>query len=260
MNKKIISFSGKGGVGKSTLATLLLKFIVTKYSDLEVLVIDADPDSNIADLLDIEVDFNATVGGIATNFKQQISEGSLSPGVPKNQILEAEIFDSVIEMEKFDLMVMGRSEGEGCYCYINSILKAIIDSISKDYSMTILDMPAGLEHFARKTDKDVDELVIVTDPSKMGFHTMHRIIELTDELSLNFNKIWVIGNRFTDGLKPILEEEISKIKRKNINLLGIIPIDDEISDYNFLGKSILNLPTSNNAYIQYSQIIPKILE
>ena len=260
MNKKIVSFSGKGGVGKSTLSTLFLKYLLNNFQELEILVIDADPDSNIADLLGVEISFEDTIGGITTSFKHQIQDGSLSAGVPKNQILEAEVFDSVIEMDKFDLMVMGRSEGEGCYCFINSILRNIIDSISKSYTIIILDMPAGLEHFARKTDKNVDELIIVTDPSKMGFQTMHRIIELTDELTLEFEKIWIVGNRFSDGLKHILEEEISKINRKNVQLLGVIPFDEEINDYNFIGKSILDLSESNNAYKVFSSMLSKIIE
>ncbi len=260
MKKKKISFSGKGGVGKSTLATLFLKYFITNYPDLEILVIDADPDSNIADLLGIEVPFKDTVGGITTELKHQIANRSFPPDMSKNKMLEAEIYDSLIEEDNFDLMVMGRSEGEGCYCYINSILKTILDDISKNYSITILDMPAGLEHFARKTDKDVDDLVIVTDPSKMGFHTMNRIIEITDELTLEFKNIWVIGNRFSDGLKSQLEGEVKKIIKKNVKLLGFIPEDEEISELNFIGTSILELREENNAYKVFSNIISKILK
>ncbi len=260
MKKKKISFSGKGGVGKSTLATLFLKYFITNYPDLEILIIDADPDSNIADLLGIEVPFKDSVGGITTELKHQIANRSFPPSMSKNQMLEAEIYDSLIEEDNFDLMVMGRSEGEGCYCYINSILKTILDDISKNYSITILDMPAGLEHFARKTDKDVDDLVIVTDPSKMGFHTMNRIIEITDELTLEFKNIWVIGNRFSDGLKSQLEGEVKKIIKKNVKLLGFIPEDEEISELNFIGTSILELREENNAYKVFSNIISKILK
>jgi len=260
LKKKIISFSGKGGVGKSTLATLFLKHLINNFQDLEILVIDADPDSNIADLLGIEIPLKDTIGGLTLKLKSQIEERTLPPGMSKNQILEGEIYDSLIERDKFDLMVMGRTEGEGCYCYINSILKNIIDDISKNYMITILDMPAGLEHFARKTDKDVDDLVIVSDVSKMSFHTMNRIIEITDELSLDFKNIWVIGNRFSNGFKSLLEGEVSKIRKKNVQLLGFVPEDEEMSEFNFMGKSILTLPESNKAYIELSHIIAKIFQ
>lgn len=260
MKKKKISFSGKGGVGKSTLSILFLKYLINNYPDFEILVIDADPDSNIADLLGMEVPFKDTVGGITTELKHQMANRSLPLGMSKNQMLEAEIYDSLIEEDNFDLMVMGRSEGEGCYCYINSILKTILDDISKNYSITILDMPAGLEHFARKTDKDVDDLVIVTDPSKMGFHTMNRIIEISDELTLEFKNIWVIGNRFSDELKSLLEGEVKNVLKKNVKLLGFIPEDEEISEFNFIGTSILKLPENNNAYLEFSSIISQILK
>jgi CO dehydrogenase maturation factor len=259
MVNKIIGFSGKGGVGKTTITTLFLKYLINNHHGLEVLVIDADPDSNIADLLGMDISFKETIGGITTELKHKIDNRELSPDISKNQLLEAEIFDSLIEVNNFDLLIMGRTEGEGCYCYINSILKHIIDGISKNYDLTILDMPAGLEHFARKTSEDVDELVVVTDASKMSFQTLDRIIELTDELELDFKNLWVIGNRFIDGLKHLLEAEITKINRKNVKLLGFIPEDEQISEFNFLGNSLLDLPDNNKAYKDFCNIIDKVL-
>jgi len=179
--------------------------------------------------------------------------------VPKNQIIEGDVFSSLIEMDNFDILEMGRQEGEGCYCFINNVLKNVVDTLSKNYQFTLIDSPAGLEHFSRKTGRDVTDLIIVTDPSKMGFQTMKRIIELIDEVSLKFENIWVIGNRFPDTLKEVLKKEVENIKMKDVKLLGFFPDDNEILEYNFNGKSLLELPDSNHSYQIAKELFNRII-
>jgi CO dehydrogenase maturation factor len=162
-------------------------------------------------------------------------------------------------MDDFDILEMGRSEGTGCYCSINNILKRVIDVLSKNYDVTLYDSPAGLEHFARKTGRNITDLIIVTDPSKMGLHTMQRILDITDEVDLKFENIWVLGNRFPDDLKNILEEEVDALKDKNVKLLGFIPGSDEISKINLTGESLIDLETNNSAYLQAKEIFSKII-
>jgi CO dehydrogenase maturation factor len=162
-------------------------------------------------------------------------------------------------MDEFDLLEMGRQEGEGCYCFINDVLKKVIDSLSKNYEITLLDSPAGLEHFARKTGRDVTDLVIVTDPSKMGIHTMKRILEITDELQLKFENIWILGNRFPDDLKVVLDEEVQKVKKENVKLLGFISNNDEISKLNLMDGNLLELSKDNPSYQQAKDIFAKII-
>ena len=246
--KKIISFSGKGGVGKSTLLVLMLKYLLEKNPDLDILVIDADPDANIGDIIGKEIHFKETVGGKMAEFKQKIQKRLIPLDVSKDQIVESEVFDALIEMDKFDILEMGRGEGEGCYCSINNYLKRIIDILSRNYDFVLIDAPAGLEYFARKTGRNVTDLVIVTDPSKMGFHTMTRIIEVTKEVNLLFENIWIIGNRFPDNVKNILEKEVASINEKNVKLLGFISNSDEISKMNLIGENLLLLPEQIEAY------------
>jgi len=162
-------------------------------------------------------------------------------------------------MDDFDILEMGRSEGTGCYCSINNILKRVIDVLSKNYDVTLYDSPAGLEHFARKTGRNITDLIIVTDPSKMGLHTMHRILDVSKEVDLKFEHIWVLGNRFPDDLKSILEEEIDALKDKNVKLLGFIPSSDEISKINLTGESLISLPSDNSSYMQAKEIFSKII-
>ncbi len=257
--KKVIAFAGKGGVGKTTSLVLLLKYIIEKNKNLDVLVIDSDPDANVADVIGEEIKFCDTIGGKMKVLKDKIQSMKLPPNTPKNQVIESEVFNCLLEMDKFDLIEMGRQEGEGCYCFVNSVLKNVLDTLSKNYDLTLLDSPAGLEHFARKTGRDVTDLVIVTDPSKMGINTMNRIIEITNEVELKFENIWILGNRFPDNLREVLEKAVNDIKQENIKLLGFTPNDDEISKINLTGENLLDISSENSTYQQAKEIFSKIV-
>ncbi len=257
--RKIISFSGKGGVGKSTLLVLMLKYILEKNKDLNILVIDADPDANIGDIIGKEINFKETVGGKMAELKQKIQKRQIPLEVSKDQIVESEVFDSLIEMDEFDILEMGRAEGEGCYCSINNYLKRIIDTLAKNYDIVLIDAPAGLEFFARKTGQDVTDLVIVSDPSKMGIHTMKRILEVTKEVNLKFNNIWILGNRFPEDLRDILKNEVGDIKEEHVKLLGFISNSDEISRMNIIGENLLQLPDESKAYMTAKQLFSTIV-
>ena len=247
--KKIISFSGKGGVGKSTLLVLMLKYLLEKFKNLDILVIDADPDANIGDIIGKEIHFKETIGGKMAEFKHKIQKRLIPLDVSKDQIVESEVFDALIEMDEFDILEMGRGEGSGCYCSINNYLKHIIDVLAKNYDVVLIDAPAGLEFFSRKTGQNVTDLVIVSDPSKMGIHTMKRILEITNEVDLRFENIWILGNRFPENsLRDILEKEVATIKEEYVQLLGFISNDEEISRMNIIGENLLNLPNESKAY------------
>ena len=139
-------------------------------------------------------------------------------------------------------------------------MKNVIDTLSKNYDITLLDSPAGLEHFARKTGRDVTDLVIVTDPSKMGIHTMKRILEISREVDLKFENIWILGNRFPKNLNEILEKEVEDVKEKNVQLLGFISNDEEISSINLIGRNLLDLPQDNLSYQEAKEIFTKIIQ
>jgi len=257
--KKIISFSGKGGVGKSTLLVLMLKYLLEKNKNLDILVIDADPDANIGDIIGKEIHFKETVGGKMAEFKHKIQKRLIPLDVSKDQIVESEVFDALIEMDSFDILEMGRGEGEGCYCSINNYLKRIIDILSKNYDFVLIDAPAGLEYFSRKTGRNVTDLVIVTDPSKMGFHTMKRIIEITKEVNLLFENIWIVGNRFPQNVRELLEKEVTSLNEKNVKLLGFVSNSDEISKMNLIGENLLQLPEDSEAYRTVKDLFASII-
>ncbi len=239
-NQLVIAVAGKGGVGKTTFSALLLKVLSKTGKDL--LVMDCDPDANMPDVLGIPIMRKETVGGKAAELKSRIAKGQIPPEMTKERILEQDIFQVLQEFDEFDLLTMGCSEGPGCYCFANQLVTQIIDKLAKNYDITLMDMEAGLEHLSRRTARDVDILIMVTDASKMGLTTVKRIKELSSEVGLKFKKMYVVGNKFSPDLEQHLEKTAEEI---GVEVLGIIPPSDEIAEYNLEGRSILELPDNS---------------
>lgn len=250
--KIVISVSGKGGTGKTTLTALLLKWLIANTEEV-ILVVDADPATNLPDVLGVELP--RTVGQVSKEMKDKIERGDLSVTTPKSSLLEAWVFQTLVEEDRFDLLAMGRSEGEGCYCYVNNVLTRILDTLTKNYAATILDMEAGLEHLSRRTDRDVDVMLIVTDPSRMGFQTAKRVKELIEEVHIGVTHTFLVGNRFDDDIRDVLEETSKEI---DIELVGNLPNDKNVMSFNISGKSLLELPDDSPAYRAVEEIAEKI--
>ena len=254
---KIIAVSGKGGVGKTTISALILKYLIKKRPLPNILVIDVDPDTNMPDVLAIDVDRKRTVGGIAQELRERINKGKIEPTFDKASYLESKTFEIMIEEDDFDMIVMSKSEGEGCYCFINSAITGILDTIQEGYHYVLVDTAAGLEHFSRRTMKDIDDLFIIADPSKMGMKTAERIVNISRELTLNVQNIHIIGNRFSEESGQILRNRF-KNSGDNVQVLGIVPINNKIQEYNLKGKSLLELDDLNEAYQAIHGFLQKI--
>ncbi|MFX0045269.1 MAG: AAA family ATPase [Candidatus Hermodarchaeota archaeon] len=246
----VISVSGKGGVGKTTISALLTR-ILTEKTKRSLLVVDADPVMNLPRALGVEV--CSTVGEIATKLRESIDEGSISRAVTKQDILEGEIYESLSEGDLYDFLAMGRTEGEGCYCYVNRLLTQILDTLSNNYDFTLLDMSAGLEHLSRRTDRNVDILIIVVDPSRAAYEAALRIRDLAKEVHIDFKKVVVIGNRFPPGME---DELATRLEEQGLFFAGMIPNDDELAKLNYLGTPLTELPEDSPAV----QAIEKISE
>jgi CO dehydrogenase maturation factor len=248
----VVSVAGKGGVGKTTTSALLTRSVI-KMTKRSLLVVDADPVMNLPRALGIEI--TNSVGSIATRLRKSIDEGSLGGEVAKQDVLEGEIFEALVEGDQFDFLAMGRTEGEGCYCYVNRLLTQIIYNLSKNYELTLLDMSAGLEHLSRRTNRNVDVLVIVVDPSRAAFEAALRIRDLAKEVHIDFKKIVVVGNRFPPDMEEDLRE---KLEKEDLPLFGMIPNDDELSKVNYLGQPLTDLSSDSPAITAVEEIAEKL--
>ncbi|MBZ2164681.1 MULTISPECIES: AAA family ATPase [Methanobacterium] len=248
----IIAVSGKGGTGKTLLSSLLIKALSEKNKD--ILAIDADPDSNLPEALGVEV--IKTVGDVREELKVDTAKGNIPKDMNKWDILDYKIMESVVETPKFDLLVMGRPEGSGCYCAVNNMLRKIIETLSANYDYIVIDTEAGLEHLSRRTTQNVDTMLVVTDKSKRGILTAQRIGELSNELDINFKKMFLVVNRITPDNKDMI---IKKAKETGIEIIGTIYEDEEVAEYDIEGTPLVNLPDDSNSVVTVSKIVSRIL-
>lgn len=160
--------------------------------------------------------------------------------------------ESVVETPKFDLLVMGRPEGSGCYCAVNNMLRKIIETLSSNYDFIVIDTEAGLEHLSRRTTQNVDIMLIVTDISKRGMLTAQRIGELSSELDITFQEMFLVLNR----VKSENEEKIrKKADETGLEVIGTIYEDDLVKDYDIEGKPLIELSLDSDPVKSVSEIL-----
>ncbi|MBN1797544.1 MAG: AAA family ATPase [Spirochaetales bacterium] len=219
MNKSI-AVAGKGGVGKSTLAALLIRSLCGKGMG-PVLAIDSDPDANLGTLLGMPAE--QTIGQLKEEMLETIK--NFPAGMTKARYMQAGLHQLIAEADGFDLITMGRAEGPQCYCYVNSLIRKFCDDLSPNYSWTIIDNEAGLEHISRMTTRDIDALLIVINESLLSFDSAKKIIELSGELENRIKKIYLVTNRIGREKKQAV---IEKIKGLGVDFLCDIPYNSEL--------------------------------
>lgn len=226
----IIAMAGKGGTGKTTIAALLVRIIKEKKLG-SVLAIDADPNSNLAEVLGVEV--TETVGSILDGIC--VDPAKVPSGMSKDRFIEYRIQTAIAEGEGFDVLTMGRPEGPGCYCYVNSVLRDIVGKLIKEYNYTVIDNEAGLEHLSRRTTRRADALIVVSDATVVGLKAAQRIRALVKELKIDTKKNLLIIDRYQKDI------EQDKIKNLGLDYLGFVPEDKEITVLSLNGVSIMKL-------------------
>jgi CO dehydrogenase maturation factor len=258
-----IALAGKGGVGKTTIAGMVIKYLA-QARDGAILAIDADPSSNLNMVLGLDLEW--TVGDIREDMLAQVkgslasggaAMGALPGGISKREYLDYQIRSSVAEGSRFDLIAMGRSEGPGCYCAVNHNLREVVDAISKNYRYVVIDNEAGMEHLSRRTTRDVQHLLIVSDPSQRGLVAAGRIAGFCKELDIDIENAYLILNRLPGEIPPALEEQI---ERMDIPLLGVIPADLELTEFEFSGRPLVALGDDSPVYRAVAAMIAQILD
>jgi CO dehydrogenase maturation factor len=257
-----IALAGKGGVGKTTTAAMVIKYLVQSQPGA-ILAFDADPSSNLNMVLGLDLEW--TVGEIREGLLTQVKEsltaggaamGALSGGMSKRDYLDYEIRSSLSEGDRFDLIAMGRSEGPGCYCAVNHNLREVVDSITKNYRYVVIDNEAGMEHLARRTTRDVQHLLIVTDPTQRGLVAAERIAGFRDELDIHIENSYLVLNRMTGEMPDALQ---ARIDQMDVPLLGVIPSDQKLMEFEFSGRPLVALGDESPVYQSVAEMMRKIL-
>ena len=245
-----IAVSGKGGTGKTTISALLIRALVEREKK-PVLAVDADPNSNLNESLGVSL--RRSVGEIREDLLER--QNSLPPDQTKESYLDYMIQSSLTESDAFDLLAMGRPEGPGCYCYVNNVLRKIVDSITSSYPYIVMDTEAGLEHFSRRTTRDLDVLMITTDPTTRGIATARRIAELVGELETRVGRIYAIANRVPEFLDARVRKDIHDA---GLECLAVVPEDESVREFEVEGKPIYTLPQTSRVFRSVAEIVDKL--
>jgi CO dehydrogenase maturation factor len=245
----IISITGKGGVGKTTVAALIIKHL-KEHASGPILALDADPDSNLAAVLGIPVE--KTIGDLRE--KTRAAMKNFPPGMSKENYIEAGLHEVIVETEKVDLIVMGRSEGVGCYCYINSLLRKFADDLQAAYQWVVMDNEAGLEPLSRGLAARIDHLIVVVGENPLSLDCAERIAGLVAELKPKVGKQYYLINAAREEKLPELRKKLAGL---NLEPLGAIPHDRLLNDLVFNRKS-LYLLDNTPAVLKIAEVFKKI--
>jgi len=243
-----IALAGKGGTGKTTLAGLLVRFL--KEHDMSpILAVDADSNSNLNEVLGLKVE--ETLGEAREMMKKDVPVG-----MTKDMWMEMKVEQALVEAKGFDLIVMGRPEGPGCYCAANNLLSAFIERLMNNYPYLVVDNEAGMEHFSRLTTKDIDLLLVVSDSSRRGILSARRIYDLVDELNIRVGRKYLLVNQYRDKLAKLVAKETETF---DPNSVSTIPEDDLIYEFDLEGKPTMELPPESVALQAANEIFARLL-
>ena len=255
MSTHTIAVAGKGGVGKTTTCGMIVEYLCAKGQG-PLLVVDADANSNLNEVLGVEVE--TTLGDI----REEMARAELLPvspipaGMTKAEYAEYKFSSALIEEDDFDMLVMGRTQGKGCYCYVNGVLKTQIDKYYGRYKYMVIDNEAGLEHISRGTLPHVDTLLLISDCSRRGIQAVARIAEMVGDLELKPGQMKLIVNRAPGG---VLNEGVrEEIEKHGLELVGVLPQDDTVYEYDCEGKPSAKVPEDTPVKVALRSIMSEL--
>ncbi|NTW05375.1 MAG: AAA family ATPase [Peptococcaceae bacterium] len=242
-----VAIAGKGGTGKTTLASLLIRQI-TKAGKGPVLAVDADANANLHEAIGIEV--KDTISELLNRINHNLEP--LPAGMTKDRYVAYRVHESLAEGDDADLMVMGGPEGSGCYCFANNLVRGFMQDLSNNYPYVVMDNEAGLEHLSRRTTQNVDVLLVVSDSSARGIRSAGRVRELVESIKLDVKKMYLVVSKVDAGTIEALQEEID---RTGLELVGTVPLDDQVRDYDLHSKPLISLPDDSPVVKAVDEII-----
>jgi CO dehydrogenase maturation factor len=219
-----------------------------------VLVVDADANANLNEVLGVEA--QTSLGEIREEMAQAELKGSIPAGMTKADYADFKFSSAIIEEDDFDMLIMGRTQGKGCYCYVNGVLKTQVDKYAKNYKYIVMDNEAGLEHVARGTLPKVDTMLLISDCSRRGIQAVARIAEMVKEMELKPGRMGLIVNRAPGGQ---LDEGVkAEIEKHGLELLGVLPQDEGVYRCDCDGQPSAKLPSSNPVKLALKDIMKSI--
>lgn len=240
-----IAVSGKGGTGKTTVSSLLIRSFIDAGQS-PVLAVDADPNANLNEALGVTV--HETLG----EMREEAFSRSIPPGMNRHQYVMYRFRQALVESEGFDLIAMGRPEGSGCYCFANDLLSECMQQLERDYTFIVIDTEAGMEHIARGTIGKPDLLLIVSDPGARGMRTIARIREIAISLGLAPEKIHTVINRYRSGTAPV--------NTMNEAPIAVLPDDPAVEAADLAAEPVSRIPADSPARISIRGLAGRIME
>ena len=246
-----IAVAGKGGTGKTTLCGFLLDYLC-RTGRSPILAVDADANSNLNEVMGVEVEL--TLGDL----REQVARAQDIPaGMSKQDYMDMQFSRALIEEDDYDMLVMGRTQGQGCYCFVNGLLQTQLGKYAGRYKYMVVDNEAGMEHISRGLVPSVDVILLVSDCSRRGVQAVGRIARLVDELGMKPKKVGLIVNRAPDGvLDPGTAEEV---ENQHLDLWGVIPQDEMVYRFDCDGKPTSQLPDDSKARKAFLEVADKLL-
>lgn len=226
-----IALGGKGGTGKTTVAGLLIRYMLD-HGMKPLLAIDADSNSNLNEVLGVVLEETLS------NAREEMKT-SVPVGMTKDVFMEMKVEQALVEADGFDLIAMGQPEGPGCYCAANNLLSSLIDRLIGNYPYIVIDNEAGMEHFSRLTQKDIDLLILVSDPSRRGLSAACRIAELVKGLPMRVSRTVLVINQVREVPESWPADVYGVFGKDTI---GCLPTDPLISKFDLEGKPTVTLP------------------
>jgi CO dehydrogenase maturation factor len=249
---QLLAICGKGGTGKTSVSALFIRSLKQR-GHRPILAVDADPNSNLAPALGLEEP--RTLGQVREEFMG--TNFSTPPGMTKQDLFEYKLNAIVEEGEGVDLLVMGRPEGPGCYCFINNLLRDQIERMSESYKVVVVDNEAGLEHLSRRTTTRIDILLLVSDASVKGVRALARVRDLADEMKIKVGRFVTIINRVPEGGLP--QQVVAELERLRLEAAALIPEDGKVLAADLDGKSLLELTDNTPAARAVDDLVGSLL-
>lgn len=247
---KILAVAGKGGTGKTTLCALIMRSLI-HLGQHPVLGVDADPNSNLGETLGLTID--RTIADVREDIYEK--PDSIPSGMDKGNYLQMMMNQVLIEDADYDLLVMGHQEGPGCYCFANNVLRKFSEDLADNYKIMVVDNEAGMEHLSRRTNKKIDELLLVTDHALRGLRAVRRIKKLIPGLKLDIDHIGLVVNRAPEELQGAFTAEVADI---GIPLMAQLPDDPNLMTFDMDGRSLIDLPDDSPSVIATEGLVKKI--